>query len=151
MPTSSSPLKMHAGNALTGTIPAAPYAAPAAAFETSFQTLDFSANQLTGTIPLGLISQPIRVSAVGRAVLGSVHGALVSHVCAQEMVISHNKISGNLSFLTEIFSLNKLRADYNNISGTVPPLLSNQLTVCPQSTPDSSCTWSCNIALHIPY
>ena len=128
-------MEMCAGNALTGTIPAAPYASPAAAFETSFQTLDFSANQLTGSIPLGLTSQPIRVSAVSQAVSTvSVHRATISHKRAQEMVLSHNKLSGNLSFLTEIFSLNKFRADNNDLSGTIPPLLSNQLTVCLQST-----------------
>ena len=52
-----------AGNSLTGSIPAAAYASVIASANNAFQTIDFSNNQLTGTIPMGLISQPIRVCA----------------------------------------------------------------------------------------
>ncbi|KAK9867684.1 hypothetical protein WJX84_002659 [Apatococcus fuscideae] len=95
-----------AGNSLTGSIPAAAYASVIASANNAFQTIDFSNNQLTGTIPMGLISQPIR-----------------------EIGLSSNKLSGDLSVLKPMFNINRVRVDSNNLSGIIPSFLSNQLSI----------------------
>ena len=47
----------------------------------------------------------------------------------QELILVRNRLSGNLTVLTSLFSLSRVRIDNNALSGTIPPFLSNQLSV----------------------
>lgn len=91
---------------------------------TQLQALDLGPNSLTGTIPVGLCHDQLKLLALPSNKLAADLNDLLNCKSATRIDLSYNRITGTLPDTRwELYSLAGLALNDNQISGTIPTAL----------------------------